>query len=503
MSDSKYLNLIVCGRSLLFSSTFLLLIGCNLSPCCRAEPLEAPAEALHSASDQVLTDEDSVFTLSDWITADWWTIYDDPQLGELIEIAINQNPTLQAAQQKIYQAQFEADKVRSTLYPNVTWTGDAKRYKLSKTSIIPPTITIPGFPTFNAGFPFNFTLWESSLNLTYDFDVWGKRCHALKAAIGEVQSQAAEEAFARLSLSTSVAQVYFQLQISYERLQIEKEIVAVLEEYYELVQQRVNLNLDDIITLNNVQSQISNEKQTLLQIEADTAVYEHQLKAYLAGNFDEEFSNMLIAKKPIPEVPLPRELPLHLLSHRPDIVSQLWLIDSMSNQIEVAKASFYPDINLSGLAGYQTIHLHEFFYWASGNANIGPAFSLPIFDGGYLRANLRGSEADYDLAVLEYNQLVLDATREVLDALTNVRYANRQMEEFKKELSNQNDILDLTTDRENKGISSGLDVLSSQQNFLSARSNEVLAQEKTLLAILSLIKALGGGYEFIDCQEDM
>lgn len=491
----KILNIPLYGY-LIFS-----LFSCNVSPCCRVEPIVFPEMAIEKEMDEALSYPDS-FSSFESIPPDWWTLYNDPQLSELINVALEQNPTLQAAQEKIIAAQYEADKVRSALYPNIIWTGDVKRYKLSQTSIIPDTNSMI-LPGVGPGIPFYFTQYESALNFYYDFDVWGKKCQALQAAIGVVGARIADEAFARLCLSISIAQTYFRLQVAYERHQIALDYVKNRETYYTLTQQRVKSNLDDDLTLNTIQSQISNAKQELFQIEADIAVNEHQLKAYLANDFNEHFDHVHITRKPVPKAPLPLEIPLNLLSHRPDIATQLWLIESLGHQINVARAGFYPDFNLMAVAGFQTIHLSQFFEWASVYGNVGPAFSLPIYDGGFLKANLRKSEVDYELAILDYNKLVLNAVKEVLDALSNIRYANQQLQEFKQETSNQNDISALVAEREKRHIGSDLDVLNSQQSLLVAKNREALAQEKSILTILSLIKALGGGYSISEeCFEE-
>lgn len=130
-----------------------------------------------------------------------------------------------------------------------------------------------------------------------------------------------------------------------------------------------------------------------------------------------------------------------------------------------------------------------------------PAFSLPIFDGGLLRANLRRREVDYNLAILQYNQMVLDATHEVLDGIVVLSNANQQLEEFKKETGYQADILDLTKLRVAHNLGSDLEYLTRESSLLTARDQEMLAYGQTLQAVLSLIKALGGGYEACKGEE--
>jgi len=156
----------------------------------------------------------------------------------------------------------------------------------------------------------------------------------------------------------------------------------------------------------------------------------------------------------------------------------------------VAKAGFYPDFSITGLFGYQTIHLHKLFRYPSTFYNVDPAFSLPIFDGGRLLANLRGSEINYDLAIINYNNLILNAVKEVLSGLAVLRKSGQQLQEFKNQLNNQEENYKL-----NHNLDSDLNLLSSEQIMLSARDREIVALGNTIQAVLSLIKALGGGYE--------
>ena len=194
-------------------------------------------------------------------------------------------------------------------------------------------------------------------------------------------------------------------------------------------------------------------------------------------------------------MPLPKDLPVHLLAYRPDITAQLWLIESAGKLIEVAKAGFYPDFNLTAIFGYQTIHLSKLFIYPSTYYNVDPAFTLPIFDGGRLLANLRGSEINYDLAILQYNELVINAVRDVLDGIAVLKNSYEQYQEFKNRRSQLEQIFNLTKLRVENNLNSNLDYLSSEQNMLVARDQEVVALGNTIQAALTLIKAVGGGYD--------
>jgi outer membrane protein TolC len=215
--------------------------------------------------------------------------------------------------------------------------------------------------------------------------------------------------------------------------------------------------------------------------------------AYMAGNFDETIQQ--ISQQPLPKIPLPQDLPLHLISKRPDITAQLWLIESAGRQIEVAKAGFYPDFNLTAFFGFQTIHFAELFKWPSTFFNVNPAVSLPIFDGGRLIANLHSSEINYAIAILDYNNLIINTTKEVLDAISIVRNTHQRLSEYERKFAYQSEMYRLTNLRISHSLDNSLNGLVSEENMLVSQDQEVIALERTIQAILRLIKSIGGGYE--------
>lgn len=476
---------------LCFAIFLVITSACSSSR--RALPIDLPTMALETARQEASSDP--LFEGTDWVSDEWWTLFDDEQLNDFILTAFERNPTLQAAKANILIAAANADKARSSLFPHFTWGGDIAREKLSKTGVVPFGNTdVPFAP--GRGIPEYFTLFETQITLSYEFDIWGKNRNTLRAALSEVQANIADEAFRRLQLAISVASAYFQMQIDYKREQIGLALVENRRKNLNLTKMRMSKNLDSALTLFAAETSLAATEQVLLQIQADGVVNENRLKTYLAGDFEEEIFMTNVSERPLPKVPLPCELPLHLIAHRPDIISQLWIIQSAGRQIEVAKAGFYPDFNLlTTFFGFQTIHPRELFRWPSSYFSIDPAFSLPIFDGGRLLANLHGSEVNYDLAIFQYNELILNAVREVLDGIVLLRSAEAQRLEYKRISESQEGIFKLAEERVKHHIDSSLTSLTYEESVLVARDQEVVALGSTLLAILSLIKSLGGGYD--------
>lgn len=481
------------------------MAACSPASPYRAEKQRLPSPALQAALQTASSSP--ALALHTPLPNNWWELFNDQQLADYILGALDKNPSLQKARAAILTSAYQAGIARSSLYPNLLWGADVSRQKLSETGLIPLNPTTGTAATAGAmgtatppiqpltagsnGIPVYFTQYETELTLTYDFDLWGKNRHRLQAALGQMQAKIADQEFVRLQLSIAVARSYFSLQIAYQRQEVAQAMLANKMSYFALIGERVQNNIDNNLALYAAEADVATAKANVWQLQSEIDIAQHQLQAYLAGNF-EEIAMPLI--QPLPRVPLPDDLPLGLIARRPDIIAKLWLISAAGKQIAVAQAGFYPDVNLYALLGLQTLQLNKLLEGRSGFFNVDPAVSLPLFDGGFRRSNLHEKESSYDEAVYEYNNLVLNAVQEVLDGITTVRHADEQWRQYE-----QNALLQLERDRlthllYSHNLASDLDQLTSRDSALTARDQELVALGQRIQAILSLIKALGGGY---------
>lgn len=479
----------------------LLFFGC--SPCeLRQRPRSIPEEVIT----QALEENTESVEFTSCTPECWWELFQDEQLTSFISLALEQNPSLQQAYAKILLASANADRVRSTLSPSIFWAADVSRQKLSETGLIPfiqsptPNLPSPAPPQLAAtggaaGIPVYFTQTETEFNFSYDFDLWRKKRNTWSAALSEVQARIADEAFARLELAIAIAQTYYQLQIDYQRLHIANKLVELNDNFVELTHDRLKGNLDQAGSLQTAKTNLSSAKQNALQKQASIDVAENMLRSYLAGSFNEAIFVRPIEKKPLPYVPVPCDLPMRLIAKRPDIVAQLWMIESAGKQIEVAIAGFYPDVNINALFGLQTIHINKLLQWPSVFYNVDPAISLPIFDGGRLSANLLASEINYDLAIAEYDSKIINAVREVLDGLAVLHSNRQQLAEYKIKLQEQEKLFQLIKLKAENNLASNLDTIISESELLNVQDQELIALGQAYQAVLLLIKAIGGGYE--------
>lgn len=483
----------------------LLLYGCN--SVCKLDPIDPPYTAMEAAIESIEL-ADPIFQDAG-MPDEWWLIFNDGQLSEFIETALAQSPNLQITANRINASLAIANRVRASLFPYMSLGADVSRQKLSETGVIPfpsgpagsgtPVISVPVNP--GAGLiPEYFTLYETELNFKYNLDFWNKNRNTYRAALGRMEADIAELAYSELQLAVQIAKVYFQLQVDYERERNLKTLVDNRKQYLELIQQRVSANVETELTVQTADFNLIDSNDLLLSVQGEIAVKQYQLMALIAGNFDEDIGDICVDLMPLPKVPMPHNLPLHLISRRADITAQIKLVESAGDLIEVAKAGFYPDFNLNAFFGFQTIHFAELFNWKSSFFNVDPAVSLPIFDGGRLIADLRKSEIDYNEAILQYNQLVIDAAKEVLESIAVVRNSWARLAEYKSKVEHQEEYNRLVSLRVAHNIGTGLDELTSQGNMLISKDQELLALGRTYNSLLDLINALGGGYDS-DCRE--
>ena len=178
-----------------------------------------------------------------------------------------------------------------------------------------------------------------------------------------------------------------------------------------------------------------------------------------------------------------------------------WRIESASHDIKNARAQFYPDINLAGFIGLQSLGFSRWLQAGSEMAGIGPALSLPLFDGGRLRANLAGRNADYDLAVEQYNQSVIDAVHDVADQLVSLQALAAQQKENQDALARANEVYALSVDRYRAGIGTYIQVLSAESLILQQKNGTADLNARELDVSINLIRALGGGYALPDGEQ--
>ncbi len=437
------------------------------------EPAELKAEA--SLADTPVS--------ATWPELDWWKRFGDAQLDTLVEEALAGSANIRLARARIDQALAAAQIARAPLGPQLNATADVTRQRFSENYIFPAPIGGS-----------SYTTTQLALSGGYDLDFWGRNRAAYEAALGRSRAAQAEGFAARLVLSSAVAGVYVQLARSFDQLDLARRELADREAVQRLTTDRVRAGLDSRLELKQVETSIPAARVRVAQMEEQVALARSQLAALLGKGPDRG----LAIERPTlraARVALPSRLPADLLGRRPDVVASRWRAEAAARDIASAKAQFYPDINLSALIGVQSVNLSKLVQTGSAIPSVGAAVRLPILEGGRLRGTLAARDADYDLAVEQYNQTLSDALREVVDQLTSLRSVETQRGEVETALAAAEEAYSLAVTRYKAGIGSLLQVFTAEMQVLEQRTlrTDLLSRELTLS--IGLIRALGGGFD--------
>ncbi len=413
----------------------------------------------------------------------WWESFGDAQLNRLVADALANSPSLRVAQTRLERIQAAQDSLRGTEGPQVNASLDMTRQLFSSTSIYPPPL---GGSVRNIG-----TL---QLGASWEIDFWGKNRAALNAALGQEQASLADAQAARLLLSSSVTRTYFQLVRLEAQLGIAKRTLAQREQTRNLVQDRVNAGLDTQLEL---QQSAGGLPEAKLQIEILQEQKQWALNALAALTSKPNTAMALVipAQTAIKTVVTGASMPMDLLARRPDIAAAKQRARAASFDVDIAKAQFYPNINLMAFTGLSSIGFDKLIDAGSEQWGVGPAVRLPIFDGGRLRANLRSKTADLDAAVESYNSVVIEAVHDVADQLASAQSIGKQQTEQAQAQNHAEAAYAIATQRYEAGLGTYLHVLSAETAVLAQRRAAVDLQARALDTQVQLMRALGGGFQ--------
>jgi NodT family efflux transporter outer membrane factor (OMF) lipoprotein len=415
--------------------------------------------------------------------SNWWDIFSDTELNKIVETALSDSPNIQMAQTRIEEAAHIADQSRSTLWPSVNASGDISRERITSNGIYPPPY---GGNTY--------TETVVGLNFQYEFDFWGKNREALAANISEKRAREADYAEARLVLAAAVTNQYFQLQYDVAALKISDAILRQRQAILNIIQARSSHGVESDIPLSTANAEMEAAKINRVALAEQIKLSQHALAALMGKNpFNSEITpNKFRYQKKL--LVLPKVLRANLLGRRPDIVASRWRIEEAAERVNVAKARFYPNINLIGILSLQSYTLSKTFYSSSRDDSIGAAIDLPIFDANARRANLATRFDEYDMASEQYNQAILTALRDVADQAATLSSLSKQEAQQTAALQASQQSYSLTLARYKHGINDYMSVLEIQNALLQAEYRQTQLRALHLKAAVSMIKALGGNY---------
>jgi multidrug efflux system outer membrane protein len=456
----------------------LVLAGCSVGPDYhRPPPVAQPAEWKAASPWKEGRPRDAEIKQS------FWEIFDDAVLNGLEQEATTNSPDLRAAFERVEQARATARIAQADLFPGLSFdpNGNRTHYSANRT-------TQPGSPVLGyTGNEFNLPL-----DLSYEIDLWGRVRRSFRAAREQAQASAAAYQNVLLSLQASVAQTYFMIRsIDLDR-QVLAETVELRKKNLTLVESLHRGGADSAVDVAQAETELSSAQADQAGLELGRAQLENAL-AVLCGQTASSFSLAETSRLYQPP-PIPVGLPADLLERRPDVAEAERAMAAASEGIGIAKAAFFPSIQLTGSAGTESVELKDIFNWESRAWSIGPNLSLPLFEGGRIRAGVRRAKAAYEEAVALYRSQVLVAFHEVEDGLAGLRLLKEQFEAQMRAVDGAKKVAELSRLRYKEGLASYLEVVVADRTMLE---NEITAYQlngQRIVTTIQLIKALGGGW---------
>lgn len=450
------------------------------------------AAAIRSAQvDANTLDEGAAIRAADhnaaWPSSNWWRAYRDPQLNAWVTRALEGSPSLAVVAARVRAARAMSQSAHANLLPQID--GDLSLTRQHW----PNNVYYGGGPLANDN------TWNNrgSLSLSYHFDFWGEDQANYERALDVARATSADMRAARLELEANFVRTYIDLDMNFVLLDISNKTRERQHALASLARQRYNAGLGTQLDVSQAEASIPDYDRQIDALEEAIVVDQHQLAA-LAGQGPG--AGEAIARPTLSLVEasgLPSVLPAELLGRRPDVVAARWMVTAQARGIEIAKARFYPNINLSASISSMAAAgpIGQFLKAASGGWSAGPALTLPIFEGGRLRAELGAATAGYDQAVEEYNRTVLNALKDVSDQMVRMRSLLSQQQDANRAVASNERTYRLANEGFRRGLTDYVNVLIAQNQWLSSQDTAARIQAARLMARASLVTSLGGSLE--------
>jgi len=467
---------VAASRILIVGAASLAMVSCTMGPNYKSPEIGFPKFWKQQASN-----------VADLPVPDqWWTLFKDRTLTSLIEQALANNQDLKAAQARVTTARALSGVERADWFPQLNLQNNATYEHSSANSIganLPAGATLPNLERDRH---------TAYLGLNYELDLWGRVRRRVEAARAREDASADNLAAQRLVIAAEVARSYFLAASLDQQEQILRETISLREEARKLQQSRFEGGLANEMDVARARTELELAKSDLAAIERQRGGVEHAL-AVLCGEMPANFSLAENRRLPMPPR-VPAGLPSNLMQRRPDVRSAEQELRATNAEIGVAKANFFPVFSLTGSGGLESVGAEDFLEWRSRTASIGPQLTVPIFQGGRLRGNLRAAYGRYDESLASYKQTLLTAMREVEDAMLDLKAFGRQRAAVAAAVAASQDTSRLARLRYDKGLASYFEVVDADRVVLTTRLTLAQLDGQRLTATVQMLRAIGGGW---------
>jgi len=460
-------------KKFLLLAIAVLLSGCAVGPNYKRPTVSVPTDYRDSMAAQTA----AAPSLGN---ENWWQVYQDPVLADLIHTALQQNYDVRIAAARVLEAQAQLGITHANQFPSASVGADIFSQQNAKTS--------NQFP------PYQVNAGQLNLSVIWNLDFWGKYRRQTEAARAQMLASEWGQRAVISSLVANVATAYFQLRALDSEIEISKRTLGSRQQSLQLTKVLETQGSASDLDVSQSEQLVYTASESIPDLERQIRQQENLLSILLGENPGSISRGQALTEQPVPEA-VPAGLPSELLERRPDVRQAEEIIVAANAQIGVAKASFFPSISLTGTGGLESNALNRFINAPSQTWFGALSVAQPVFQGGALRSGLRLSRAQYQEAVLAYQQTVQNSLEQVSNALIAYQKDRdfRGQQELLTQAAQRSDQLSLVLYQH--GGASYLQVLTNETNYFSAELNLVQAQLNERLALVQLYQALGGGWQ--------
>jgi multidrug efflux system outer membrane protein len=451
----------------------LVSAGCAVGPAYQRPVLDLPAaypEAVDAGAGVAA------------IGAEWWKLYNDPQLNDLVAATLARNVDIKLAVAQVEEAEGVVREAGSAILPEVDVGGNSNRTAYSNSVAIP---TPSGYPAVRDDH-------RAVFSTTFELDFWGKLRSASDAAQAKLLATRYARDVVMLTLAATTAQTYFSLRSLDTQIVATRVSLDTRNSSAGIVRDRVKAGYASELDLAQANVARANAASQLRDLQRQRSLVEHQLQT-LTGKLDLRLDASNVADLPTPALP-PPGLPSTLVERRPDVVSAEQNLISANAQIGVAKAAQFPTFSLTGFLGGESESLSNILTNPARIWSAGLGVIFPVFDSGKYAARTSEAEARQRQALASYQKTVELAFRDVADALANIRQSVATEEDLRAAATAARDALRISQARYEAGYSAYLDVLDAQRSLNDAELSLARNRQAQLTYTVDLIKATGGGW---------
>ncbi len=438
----------------------------------------------------------------------WWNIFGDRELTSIESRIAGTNLSVRQATFRLVESRAQRQISAAALYPTLQGTGQYTREKIpnrvvqrllqSSVSSLPLAGQQVDAIRQEAGevkIP-PVDLWQDAIDASYELDLWGSVRRQVEAASAQQEQSADARRSALISAEAEAARDYVELRGMQTLLQIQQENLATAQQSLTLTRQRYTGGLTTDLDVQNALSQVASTQSQIPNLRQQI---DEQINAIslLLGEPPQALASELASAAPVPPVPprVPIGVPSELVLRRPDVRQAADQLHAATAQVGVAIAAFYPQVTLTGNLNELSLQFRDLFTWQSAGYSFGPSVTLPLFEGGRLRGQLRLNKAQQAEAAVSYEQTVLQAWHDVDNALTSYGGEQQRRDQLVLSVDASRRALALAQDQYAHGLTNFLNVLDAERTLLSAQQQYATSTTTVSSNLVQLYTALGGGWE--------